>query len=97
MPRPWGFPGRGGLLPIPVHQSPFQKNLWNVARDAHAAGDRADARILMRMIEAIDEGDYALLGQLSVALRSAYRERCGPVPSHRSQDGARYATDSPSG
>jgi hypothetical protein len=74
-----------------VHQSPFQRNLWNVARDAHAAGDRADARIIMKMIESIDDGDYSQLGQLTSALRPTYRERCGAVPAHRAQDLERQA------
>jgi hypothetical protein len=69
-----------------VHQTPFQRRLWVLARDAHAAGDRADARILMRMIEAIDEGDYPTLGMLAQALRPGYRERIGPVPGDRARD-----------
>ena len=67
-------------------QTPFQRALWGIARDAHAAGDRADARILMKMIEAIDEGDYEQLVQLNLALRSPYRDRSGKVPAHRAHD-----------
>lgn len=69
-----------------VTQTPFQRTLWGLARDAHAAGDRADARILMRMIEAIDEGDYEQLAQLNLALRPHYRDRSGKVPQRRAQD-----------
>ena len=69
-----------------MYQTPFQRTLWSVARDAHAAGDRADARIMMRMIEAIDQGDYAMLGQLGLALRAKYRERTGQAPRQRSDD-----------
>ena len=69
-----------------MHQTPFQRLLWIAAKDAHAAGDRADARILMRMIEGIDEGDYELLVQLSQALRPGYRDRIGRVPGQRAQD-----------
>lgn len=69
-----------------MHQTPFQRALWAAARDAHAAGDRADARILMRMIEAVDESDYDQLGPLQAALRPTYRERIGPVPQQRAQD-----------
>ena len=67
-------------------QTPFQRTLWGIARDAHAAGDRADARIMMKMIEAIDEGDYAQLAQLNIALRQQYRDRSGRVPTQRAQD-----------
>ena len=70
----------------PVHQTPFQRTLWRAATDAHATGDRADARILLRMIEAIDEGDYATLGQLGQALRPAFRDRLGRVPQTRALD-----------
>ena len=38
------------------------------------------------MIEAIDEGDYDLLRQLSLALRPHHRERIGAVPERRAQD-----------
>ena len=69
-----------------VHQTPFQRRLWLVARDAHAAGDRADARILMRMIETIDDGDYEALAQLHVALRPNYRDIVGAVPKGRAVD-----------
>jgi hypothetical protein len=72
--------------PLAVTQTPFQRTLWGIARDAHAAGDRADARIMMKMIEAIDEGDYGQLAQLSLALRSHYRDRSGRVPKQRTQD-----------
>ena len=72
--------------PLPVHQTPFQRTLWLLACDAHAHGDRADARIMMKMVEAIDEGDYVLLGQIGVAIRSPYRERVGKVPAQRSHD-----------
>lgn len=41
---------------------------------------------MMRMIEAIDQGDYGMLGQLSLALRAKYRERTGPVPQQRGED-----------
>jgi hypothetical protein len=71
---------------VAVTQTPFQRNLWAVARDAHAAGDRADARIMMKMIEAIDDGDYEQLAQLNLALRPRYRERSGKVPQRRAQD-----------
>jgi hypothetical protein len=69
-----------------VAQTPFQRTLWAIARDAHAAGDRADARILMKMIEAIDDGDYTQLAQLNRALRPPYRDRSGKVPTHRALD-----------
>jgi hypothetical protein len=69
-----------------VHQTPFQRALWILARDAHAGGDRADARILMRMIEAIDEGDYPTLLMLGQGLRPGYRDRIGPIPGDRSDD-----------
>lgn len=67
-------------------QTPFQRTLWAIARDAHAAGDRADARIVMKMIEAIDNGDYGQLPQLNLALRPPYRDRSGKVPAHRALD-----------
>ncbi len=67
-------------------QTPFQRTLWAIARDAHAAGDRADARIMMKMIEAIDEGDYDELVQLNLALRPHYRDRSGKVPAQRAHD-----------
>lgn len=71
---------------IPVHQTPFQRTLWRAASDAHAGGDRADARIMMKMVEAIDEGDYELLGQLSLALRPNYRSHIGNLPTRRAED-----------
>lgn len=55
--------------------------MWLLVTDAHAAGDRADARIMLGMIEAIDEGDYAVLAQMSLALQPKYRERVGPAPT----------------
>jgi hypothetical protein len=70
----------------PVHQTPFQHTLWLRATEAHAVGDRADSRIMLKMIEAIDDGDYGLLRQLSLALRQHYRDRVGPVPERRAQD-----------
>jgi hypothetical protein len=69
-----------------VHQTPFQKNLWLVACQAHAAGDRADARIILKMVEAIDGSDYVLAAQLRLALRSTYRDSCGEVPAQRGAD-----------
>ncbi|MFY9341375.1 MAG: hypothetical protein WAT39_02720 [Planctomycetota bacterium] len=42
----------------------------------------------MKMIEAIDDGDYELLRQLSLALRSQYKERAGSLPERRAQDEA---------
>lgn len=76
-----------------VHQTPYQRLLWTIARDAHSVGDRADARILMKMIEAIDDGDYELLRQLSLALRPQYRDRSGAVPERRAQDLATDTTE----
>jgi hypothetical protein len=70
----------------PVTQTPFQRTLWLVATDAHAAGDRADARIMMRMIETIDEGDYANLAPLVAALRPMFRDRLGRIPNGRAHD-----------
>jgi hypothetical protein len=60
--------------------------LWTFACEAHAAGDRADARIIMKMIEAIDASDYELARQLCLALRPWYRDRCGEVPVRRGLD-----------
>ena len=86
--RARGFAGvRLALLAIrSVTQTPFQRTLWGIARDAHAAGDRADARIMMKMIEAIDEDDYEQVAQLNQALRPRYRDRSGKVPTRRSLD-----------
>ena len=69
-----------------VTQTPFQRTLWLVATEAHAAGDRADARIMMRMIETIDEGDYANLVPLVAALRPTFRDRLGRIPNGRAHD-----------
>ncbi|MEO6594399.1 MAG: hypothetical protein ABIP94_06575 [Planctomycetota bacterium] len=69
-----------------MHQTPFQRTLWLIAKAAHAAGDRADARILMGMIVAIDDGDYQGLPQMTVALRVNYRSQLGKVPADRSVD-----------
>ena len=71
-----------------MYQTPFQRTLWTLAREAHSLGDRQDARVMLKMIEAIDEGDYELLRQLSLALRPTHRERIGPVPERRAQDEA---------
>ncbi|MCU0864903.1 MAG: hypothetical protein MUC36_14025 [Planctomycetes bacterium] len=38
------------------------------------------------MIETIDEGDYANLGPLMAALRPAFRDRLGRIPSGRAND-----------
>jgi hypothetical protein len=76
-----------------VHQTPFQRTLWLRASEAHAVGDRADGRIMVKMIEAIDDGDYGLLRQLSLALRAQYRDRIGPIPERRAQDLAGGATE----
>lgn len=75
------------LAKLFVTQTPFQSSLWRCVTEAHAAGDRADARIMMRMIEVIDEGDYATLNQHAQALRGHYRDRLGRVPSNRAEDG----------
>ncbi|MBL8733276.1 MAG: hypothetical protein JNN13_12975 [Planctomycetes bacterium] len=64
-----------------MKQTDFQRLLWTVVTEAHAAGDRADARILLGMIEAIDAGDYASLPQMALALRQQYRTRIGKVPT----------------
>jgi hypothetical protein len=69
-----------------LHQTPFQHRLWQIARNAHAAGDRADARILMRMIEAIDNDDYPALPQYFPALRQNYRDVLGKLPASRGKD-----------
>lgn len=69
-----------------MHQTPFQTDLWLAAKTAHAAGDRADARILLKMIEAVDADEYAALPGLVAALRPTYRERLGRVPASRGED-----------
>lgn len=74
------------LHSTPVHQTPFQRRVWLVARDAHASGDRADGRILLNMIEDIDEGNYAGLLMQVQALRPAYRDRVQPIPEDRADD-----------
>ncbi|MBL8754711.1 MAG: hypothetical protein JNK15_15510 [Planctomycetes bacterium] len=71
-----------------MHQTPYQKILWLVACQAHAAGDRADARIILKMVEAIDGCDYVLARQLRLALRAGYRDQCGEVPAQRGFDEA---------
>jgi hypothetical protein len=76
----------------PVTQTSFQRTLWRAATAAHAAGDRADARIMLRMIESIDEGDYTTLHQLGQALRGHYRDSLGKVPQARSDDGYHEAS-----
>ena len=68
-------------------QTPFQKRAWAIAQRAHSSADRADARILMCMVEAIDEGDYASLRQFAVALRAGYRDQLGTIPTSPRDDG----------
>lgn len=64
-----------------MSQSAFQRRAWVLAQEAHSAADRADARILLRMIEVVDQGDYGALAQLVQALRAPYRERLGEIPA----------------
>lgn len=66
--------------------TPLQQRLWSEACRAHDAGDRADARVLHRMSEAIDEGDYAAVQQLAQTLREVYRTRLGTLPAARAHD-----------
>ncbi|MFK7739547.1 MAG: hypothetical protein AB8H80_04420 [Planctomycetota bacterium] len=69
-----------------VTQTPFQQRAWALAQRAHSSADRADARILMTMVEAIDDGDYDGLAELVLALRSNYRQSLGDVPRSSQQD-----------
>ena len=69
-----------------VAQTPFQNRAWAIAQTAHSRADRADARILMRMVEVVDEGDYGSLSQLCKALRPGYREQLGTIPESASED-----------
>lgn len=66
----------------------FQQRAWAAAQAAHAAADRADARILLRMIEFVDCGDYEALGPLVKALQEAYRQKLGSVPASCDEDAA---------
>lgn len=79
-----------------MHQTPFQTDLWLAAKAAHAAGDRADARILMKMIEAVDVDEYAALAGLAAALRAPYRDLLGRVPTHRGDDTTAQSSGAPS-
>jgi hypothetical protein len=65
---------------LAVSQSDFQRRAFSTAQMAHSAADRADARILMRMVEAVDEGDILDLYQLSLALQARYLDELGPIP-----------------
>ena len=69
-----------------LSQTIFQRRAWYVAQNAHSAADRADARILMRMIELVDQGDYTALDQLAQALQVEYRELLGEIPESSMQD-----------
>lgn len=40
----------------------------------------------MRMIEVVDERDYAALTQLFLALQATYRDELGPVPESKAND-----------
>lgn len=71
---------------LAVKQSIFQQRVWRVAQNAHAVADRADARILMRMIEVVDDGDYVDLPELAKALREPYRQSIGVIPADRTDD-----------
>ena len=62
-------------------QSDFQRRAFSAAQAAHSAADRADARILMRIIEVVDHGDYPALAQLTQALQSRYRYLIEPLPT----------------
>lgn len=63
------------LLP----QSDFQRRAFLIAQAAHSAADRADARILMRIIEVVDDGDLRELSQLTLALQGKYRDELGSM------------------
>jgi hypothetical protein len=56
-----------------LSQTSFQRRAWSVAENARSSSDRADARILMRMIELVDCGDYDALEPLAKALQAEYR------------------------
>lgn len=48
----------------------------------------------MRIVEAVDEGDFAGLQQYTQALQGTYRQQLGPVPSGRVRE---HADDLPAG
>lgn len=62
-------------------QSEFQRRAFAIAQQAHSAADRADARILMSIVDAIDERDFESLPQLTQAVQAKYRSQLGDVPS----------------
>ena len=65
---------------LALSQTSFQRRAWSVAENARSSSDRADARILMRMIELVDCGDYDALEPLAKALQAEYRTLLGIVP-----------------
>jgi hypothetical protein len=67
-------------LPTLLPQSDFQRRAFSVAQAAHSAVDRADARILMGIIEVVGDGDLRDLSQLMLALQSKYRDQLGSLP-----------------
>ncbi len=73
-------------------QTDFQRRAFTIVQVAHSAADRADARILMRMVELVDEGDYPGLVQMAKALQARYREQLGAIPA---ADDARAGGDGP--
>lgn len=78
-----------------MSQTSFQRRAWSVAQNARSSADRADARILMRMIELVDRGDYEALETLAKALQAEYREGLGIVPAESGED--RVVDDEPLG
>jgi len=79
---------------LAVPQTDFQRRAFELAQHAHSETDLADARILMRIVEAVDEGDFAGLQQYTQALQGTYRQQLGPVPSGRVRE---HADDLPAG
>lgn len=78
---------RGLFRPeLALSQTSFQRRAWCVAESARSSSDRADARILMRMIELVDCGDYDGLEPLAKALQAEYRELLGLVPGSEQDD-----------
>jgi len=71
---------------LALTQTSFQRRAWGVAESARSSADRADARILMRMIELVDCGDYEALEPLAQALQAEYRELLGLVPGSPEDD-----------
>lgn len=78
-----------------LHQSPFQRRVLAAVEQARAAGDLLDARILMRLVRAVDEADYVVIEPLARVLRPGYRDSIGAIPASRAADCCDGGRDDP--